>query len=124
MGKKIIVIDDEKGMCDLMQILFEPDGHTIISETDSLKAVDVIKKEKPDCILLDVKMPNYDGIEVLSKIREFDKDVAVIMITAHSSLESALKAKGLKAQEYLRKPLKMDFVKKLVTRYLEKTKGA
>ena len=69
MTDKIIVIDDEKSVCALFQKALEPEGYTVKTETDAVKRVELVRKEKPDCMLLDIKMPKRDGNDVYLKER-------------------------------------------------------
>ncbi len=117
---KIMVIDDEQSVCDLMRKLLEPEGFQVITETDAMKSLIVANQEKPDCVLLDIKMPKLDGVEVLSKIKSANKDVQVIMITGYGNLENAMESMKLGAFDYITKPFDLEFLKNLVQRALEK----
>lgn len=116
---KIMVIDDEQGVCDLLRKVFEPEGYEVKTEIDPVKALELVEKEKPNCILLDIKMPKIDGIELLSKIKQFNKDISVIMITGYGNLESAMESMKLGAYDYITKPFDLEFIKNMVKRCLE-----
>lgn len=123
MSKKIIVIDDEQGICDLLKRIFESEGYEIKTETDPLKGIQLAEEDNPDCVLLDIKMPAMDGIDVLSKIKDYNKNIGVIMITGYGNIESAMESMKLGAYDYITKPFDIDFIKNLVKRCLEREKS-
>jgi YesN/AraC family two-component response regulator len=83
-------------------------------------ALQLVKKEKPDLMLLDIKMPGMDGIEVLRKIKKMKKEIVVIMFTAYGTLETARKAMKLGAYDYVTKPVDLFLLKSLVKEVLGK----
>lgn len=118
MAKKIVIIDDEAGICEVLARTFESEGYEVKSETDALKGLELVEKEKPDCVLLDVKMPEIDGVSALARIKEKNKDIVVIMITAYGTFESAMESINKGAYDYIAKPFDFDYMKKLVARSL------
>ena len=79
---KMMVIDDEKGICDFLSDFFERRGHEVMVVSDPLKAMDKIEKDQPQVILLDRIMPKMDGLKLLEKIKHvYGKKIKVIMIT-------------------------------------------
>ncbi|MFH1791727.1 MAG: response regulator [Candidatus Omnitrophota bacterium] len=120
---KVVVIDDEPGICELLEKAFTEDGCEVVAVTDSEKAVETVEKEKPDCILLDIKMPKIDGIDVLSRIKGLSRSAPVIMITGYGSLETAMESMKLGAYDYITKPFDLDFVKTLVRHSMEPGRG-
>ena len=121
---KILVIDDEKEICLLLQKILEKDGHQVLILIDPVKGLEIVRKEKPDCVLLDLKMPNMDGIETLDAIKKIDKNVGVIMITGHGDVENAMESMKLGAYDYIAKPFDVDFILSLTKRYLKSKKAA
>lgn len=120
MGNKIIIIDDEKNVCNMVSRLFSLEGYDVKSETDPIKGVALVKKESPNCVLLDIKMPKMDGIVVLSKIKEHDRNIGVIMMTAYyEDVEITTKVKNMGAYDLVRKPFDLDFLKNRVKNCLE-----
>lgn len=116
---KIVVIDDETGVTELMKRTFEDNDYEIRCENDSVKGLELIQKTNPDVVLLDIKMPAMDGMEILSHIKDFNSKINVIMITGYGSLESAMEAMKMGAYDYITKPFDLNFVKELVMRSLE-----
>lgn len=118
MGKKIMVIDDESGVCDILKRVLEKEKFSVIVSNDPEEAIEAVYKEKPECVLLDIKMPKMDGIDVLSKIKSFDQNIKVIMITGYGNIENAMESMKLGAYDYITKPFDLEFIKNLVTRAL------
>ena len=116
---RLMIIDDEESVCILVRKIFEGEGHTVIAETNPVRAIEIVKKESPECVLLDIKMPGMEGVEVLSRIKEFNQNIDVIIITGYSSIENAMESMKLGAFDYITKPFDINFLKILVRRCLE-----
>lgn len=103
MSGKILIVDDDKNIRNLLGIYLENDGYTTIKVEDAHKALEVLNNEEIDLILLDIMMPNIDGIEACMKIRE-DYNMPIIMISAKT--EDIDKIHGLTAgaDDYIAKP--------------------
>lgn len=86
----ILLVDDKKDFRDTMEIWLKSEGYTVEVASSGEEAIEIIKKDGKKVVLLDIKMPKMDGIETLRTIRGFNKDIPVIMITAHGD-EKALK---------------------------------
>jgi DNA-binding response OmpR family regulator len=81
--KTIMVVDDEESVRFLYREELEEEGYRVITAEDGEEALRKVKTDRPDLITLDIRMPGMDGIEVLHRIREMDKDIPVIMSTAY-----------------------------------------
>lgn len=114
MKKTVLVVDDEKDLCTILDNSLSLDGYRVISAFDGKRALQLAKKEKPDVILLDIKIPGMDGIEVLRRIKRMKKKIVVVMITAHGSLETAREAMELGAYDYVTKPIDLFLMKSLM----------
>lgn len=121
--KKVMIIDDEPGICDILQRLLTEAGYNVLTSLDPEEGLVSVDKEKPDCVLLDIKMPKMDGIDVLSRIKEIDKKIGVIMITGYGNIETAMESMKLGAFDYVTKPFELEFVKTLVGRCIEDSKA-
>ncbi len=119
MAKSIMIIDDERGVCDILSRLFSDEGYEVSHSTNPLEGIELVKKGKPDCVLLDIKMPHMDGIDVLAKLKGFDKDLKVIMITGFGNLETAMESMKLGAADYITKPFDLEVIKRLVKKVIE-----
>jgi DNA-binding NtrC family response regulator len=101
---RILVVDDEEGMCEFLQYLLEGEGYEVDVAHSGDGALDKVKNSAFDLILADIKMPGIDGLEMLRHMRETDENTIVIVMTGYSSLETAIKAIKYDASDYLTKP--------------------
>lgn len=111
---KILVVDDEKEICDLTKNFLVKRGYSVFTATNLAEAVELVKKELPKLVLLDVRLGNESGMDVLRKIKEFNKDVKVIMVTALGDEESIKQAKVLGADDYIAKPFTATYLNDLI----------
>jgi len=107
---KILVIDDEAGIRSSLKGIFEDEGYFVETTSTGEKGLDKIKKEVFDLILLDIWLPEMNGIDVLKEIKTIDENIQVVMITGHGSVESAVKSTKLGAYDFLEKPLSLEKV--------------
>ena len=105
---KILVVDDERGILDTLQILFRSEGFDVAVADSGRGALEALEREKPDLVLSDIKMPGAGGLEVLSKAKEVDPELPVILMTAQASLQSAMRAVNEGAYHYIQKPFVND----------------
>ena len=111
---KILTVDDEMGIDSFFYEFFTLRNYDVLNALGGREAIGIVKKEKPRIVLLDIKMKGMDGIETLKKIREFDKDVTIIMVTGVKDDETMAKAKELGANDYITKPLSLEYLEKVV----------
>ncbi len=112
----ILVVDDEKNIRLLFEEELKEAGYTVLTAENGEEALKIFKKNSPDLILLDLKMPGLHGVATLEKIRELDKIVPVVVVTAHgagrpvqkSQTEYAIKEKQLNIADYITKPVDME----------------
>ncbi len=116
---RLLVVDDEPGVRESVRMIFENDYRVLSAET-GVEALRVIREDVPEVILLDVKMPRMDGIEVLRRIKENHHLSKVIMITATKTVRNAVEAMKLGAEDYITKPFDVDEIRLVVKRALEK----
>ena len=106
--KKLLIVDDEEDFLDLLNNFLKKKYYQIYASRSGKKALEIFHQEKPNLILLDIKMPDMDGFLVLEKIREVDQDIKIIVITGMDDRESIDKAKRLGADGYIVKPFDLD----------------
>jgi len=106
----ILVVDDQPINVQLLKRKLEREGIKVIAAYNGLEALDYVKKDKPDLILLDVMMPDMDGIEVCQRLQasEDTRGIPVIFITARTTKESKLEGLGVGAVDYITKPIDLD----------------
>jgi len=117
---RILVADDEKLIRWSLRELLVADGHEVVEACDGDEAIQRALADPPDIALLDIRMPGRDGLAVLRELRERHPTVAVVMVSAHGNLDSAVEAMRLGASDFLRKPFSGDDVKVVVARLIEK----
>ncbi len=115
----ILILDDEKVVCNSLKRVIQDDEKRVITATTVEKALQILNEEEIDLILLDYKLRDRDGIKVLSELREMFPDLAVVMITAHGSIETAVDAMKLGAIDFIQKKVDADFIRFTVQRVLD-----
>ena len=110
MADTILIVDDEPSIIQSLQGILSDEGFEVITADGGLKALDMIKETIPDIILLDIWMPDMDGIETLKRIRELYPGLQVIMISGHGTIETAVRATKLGAYDFIEKPLSLEKV--------------
>ncbi len=105
---KILIIDDEDGIRSSLKGILEDENYLVKTTNTGEKGFDMLKGENFDLILLDIWLPEMNGIEVLEKIKTMEEHNQVIMITGHGSVEAAVKATKLGAYDFLEKPLSLE----------------
>ncbi|MDA3863772.1 MAG: response regulator [Deltaproteobacteria bacterium] len=104
----ILVVDDERDICDFLSDFLNQDGHNVKTLSDPTKVVTTLKKKSFHVIILDLMMPKMSGIDLLQKIRTFDDDLAVIILTGYPTVESASDSIQHGVSAYIRKPFSID----------------
>jgi two-component system response regulator PilR (NtrC family) len=120
----ILVIDDEEVLQDVLTALLRKEGHTTISAMSGEEGLEALEREEVDLVLLDLMLPGIAGQQVLREIRRRDPDQVVVVITAYSSIESAIAAMREGAYHYIPKPFKNEEVLLTVRKGLEQRRLA
>lgn len=118
--EKILIIDDEKSILDLLSVVFKKEGYTVFTSISAVKALELIDKEDVDLVLTDIKMPQMSGMEILKHVKESRPDIPVVMITAYGTINQAVQAFKQGAVDYVVKPFDIDELKIVVAQGLEK----
>ncbi|MCV6608008.1 MAG: response regulator [Campylobacterales bacterium] len=101
----LMIIDDEKEVLDMLSKALSRSGKfTISSYTNPKSAISDLKNKKPDIVLTDIMMPELDGLEVLEKVKDFNPESVVVMMTAYSTLDKVLNSHSGGAGHYIMKP--------------------
>jgi two-component system OmpR family response regulator len=117
---RVLVVDDDAAICELLETVLTRDGCTVDTESDPTKAEARVRAGGYHLLLLDVMMPQQDGLETLRRVRALDRDLAVVMITGFPSVETAVQAMQMEAMDYLRKPFTVEALREVVTRVLRR----
>ena len=105
---KILIIDDEKSIRKTLREILEYEKYYVDEAPDGIEGLALIKKEKYDIVLCDIKMPKMDGIELLEKVMEFSADTSLVMISGHGNIETAVEAVKKGAFDFIAKPLDLN----------------
>ncbi len=117
---KLLIVDDEEDVREFAANFFRRRKIDVITASSGEEALDIVKQQKSDLVLLDIRMSGIDGIETLKRIRDLDKNAKVIMITGRRPEEEASfnKCRELGAIDYIHKPLELDELEKMVLKEL------
>jgi two-component system response regulator PilR (NtrC family) len=116
---RILVVDDERSMRELLAIVLRREGYEVTLAENGRAAVEVLEREPVDILISDIKMPDMSGVDVLRAAKQIDQDILGIMITAFASTDTAVEAMRLGACDYLSKPFDIDLLKMKVREKIE-----
>jgi two-component system response regulator HydG len=105
---RVLLVDDESGILESLQILFKGEGYEVVAAQSGTAALAAIAEKRPDIVVSDIRMPGVTGLDLLAKVRQMDPEIAVILMTAQASLQSAMRAVNEGAYYYLQKPFSND----------------
>jgi DNA-binding response OmpR family regulator len=112
MAGRVLVVDDEAEAVELLQEFLVGKGYEVSTASDGAEALRKVKEERPHLILLDVRMPKMDGLEVLRQVKAIDPTVGVIMVTAANEEAIGRRAMELGAFDYIVKPLDLPYLER------------
>ena len=116
---RILVVDDEELIRDLLKMVLIDEGYTVVTAADGEEAIERLNKSPFDLVITDLVMPKANGVEVLRAAKGIDPDYPVMVITGYPSVETVTKLVRLGAGDYLTKPFNLDVVKVTVAKLLE-----
>ncbi len=120
-GKTVLVVDDEKVIRDFFKRTLV--DYRILTAASGEEALEIVKNDNPDLVLLDIKMPGIDGIRTLQEIKKINKDIAVIMLSAYATLKTNLEAAKLGAYDSIAKPFDLSEMKTIISEaFIDKSK--
>ena len=119
MKPKILIVDDDHSIRVLLEKILRSENYDVVVGISGEDAIELVEKERPDLVLLDVGLPGIDGIQTLGRIRAIDADLAAIMITAQGSVKTAVAAMKAGARNYIAKPFDPDELRLLIAETLE-----
>lgn len=109
---RVLVVDDEPDAVELLREFLSVKGYEVMTASGGEEALRLVREERPHLILLDVRMPGMNGLEVLRQVRQIDKEVGVIMVTAVNEEETGRQALELGAFDYIVKPLDLTYLER------------
>jgi two-component system response regulator PilR (NtrC family) len=118
--EKILVVDDEKSLREVLSIMLKRAGYTVTEDSDGDEAIGHVNKEIYDLVITDLRMPKADGMDVLKAVKSSSPDTVVLVITAFATSDSAVEAMKQGAYDYLTKPFQVDEVQLIIRNALEK----
>lgn len=117
--KHLLIVDDQPGIRLLLEEIFKTTGIMTALASNGKEALEIVQKQNPDCILLDMKMPGMNGVEVLREIRILSPDAIVMMMTAYSEIELLEDANKLGIDQHFTKPFDIFEVRDSVLKRLD-----
>jgi len=105
MSYLILVVDDEQSICQALTGILSDEGYEVITAFNASQAIKKVNEELPDLVLLDIWLPDIDGLTVLKEIKKQYPQLPVVMISGHGNVETAVKAMKLGAYDFIEKPL-------------------
>jgi two-component system response regulator AtoC len=108
MNDRILIVDDEETLCYFLKASLEEKGYQASTAYTAAEGLDVMTRRQIDLVLLDLRLPDGDGLDVLDQIRRVDSNLPVIVLTGHAGIESAVRAMKLGAYDYLEKPINLE----------------
>ncbi|MED1469087.1 MULTISPECIES: response regulator [Bacillus] len=118
MKEKILIVDDQFGIRILLNEVFQKEGYQTYQAANGIQALDIVKKHDPDLVLLDMKIPGMDGIEILKRMKVIDPEIRVIIMTAYGELDMIQEAKDLGAITHFAKPFDIDDIRAAVKKHM------
>ena len=117
--KTLLVADDDASIRSLLKQLLSDEGFAVLEASTGVEVVDKVKESSPDLVIMDVRMPELDGIEALARLKSTNPKTAVLIMTAFGSSNAAIRAMELGAFDYITKPFELDKISHSVKRVLD-----
>ena len=111
---RVLVVDDEADFADFLQEFLTRKGYTVSIAYDGPEALQRVEADRPHIVLLDIKLPGMNGLEVLRQIREINQEIGVIMVTGIREEATGQQALALGAFDYLTKPLDLPYLERIL----------
>ncbi|ANY73522.1 response regulator [Paenibacillus ihbetae] len=116
---KVLIVDDQNGIRILLVEVFSSEGYETFQAANGKAALEIVKLHEPDLVLLDMKIPGMDGLEILKHIKQMNPDIKVIMMTAYGELDMIKEATDLGALMHFTKPFDIDEMRQAVNMQLK-----
>ncbi|MBW7477764.1 response regulator [Paenibacillus oenotherae] len=116
--KKVLIVDDQNGIRVLLMEVFSSEGYATFQASNGKLALEIVRDEAPDLVLLDMKIPGMDGLEILKHLKAINKEIKVIMMTAYGELDMIKEATDHGALMHFTKPFDIDEMRMAVNMQL------
>ena len=121
-GETILIVDDEESVRKSLADVMRDEGYEVVTAASGREGIDVLAEAQPSIVLLDIAMPDMDGIETLQRFRELRPDLPVIMVTGHGTIETAVKTTKMGAYDFIQKPPELQHLNLVVKHGLEESR--
>jgi two-component system response regulator PilR (NtrC family) len=122
MADRLLVVEDETGMREFLEIMLSKDGYQVDTANSGEEGLEVYRRQKPDLIITDVKMPGMSGLDLIREIRSIDPDAFIIALTAYASADDAARAVREGAYDYISKPFQIEDLRNVIRNALQAIK--
>jgi two-component system response regulator PilR (NtrC family) len=119
----ILVVDDEPNIIEVLEMVLQDEGMEVLKSSSGREALRLMREKKVDVVISDIRMPDFSGVELLREAKQLSPDTIFIMITAFASTETAIEALQHGAYDYITKPFRMEELRDIVYRALEKRRS-
>ena len=116
-SRRVLVVDDDQGILDSFEVLLG-DHYSLVKAENGYEALRILEDDPPELMFLDIKMPGLNGIDILKKLREDQREIGVVVITASNQDGVEEEAKSLGVIDYLRKPIDIFEVERITSQIL------
>lgn len=117
--KSVLIVDDDDSLRRVLEYNLREDGYRVVTAADGAEGLRTFQSASVDLVLTDVRMPDMDGLDLLTRLKAIQPDLAVIVLTAHGTIDAAVEAMKLGAFDYLTKPFNRDQLKSAVRKALD-----
>ena len=117
---RVLIVDDETRLAEAFREQLTEEGMQVFTSHHAKEALSVLKRENIDVAVLDIKLPDMDGVELLLKLKQMEPTTEVIMLTGYASVATAIRSMKLGAYDYLTKPCKLTELSNIITKAHEK----
>ena len=117
--ERILIVDDEKNIVSSLTSILADEGYEVSIAGDGVEALELIQKDPPDLVILDIWLPGMDGIEVLKTLKSYNLGVEVLIMSGHGTIDTAVKATKLGAQDFIEKPFSLDRITESIQNILQ-----
>lgn len=120
--KLVMIVDDEPDMLSMLQLVFRKKCDCeVITAASGMIALQLLQEHRPDVVVSDIKMPDFDGLQLLTRIRQQDSSISVVIMTGYGTIDMAVQALKDGAYDFLQKPFEQDHIVRVVNNCLERT---